>query len=210
MIAKMQRNSLSFCRYCSRSSLTIMAGVGVAHKLPKKKKKKIQYKSLIKPPQLKLFTSSPQGQAYQAMSLPNPRSLYFGLKPINRLRRDSFGCKSIPSYNCPGEERKFQPVHISIRTVILKRMESGTPVTSSLRQVPIFLSIVTRLLCILSKKVKETCCLRSWSSDHWSSSSISPTRLWLRQCLQAQQAAVLWTFSINFCLVMGWLVGWLC
>ena len=30
-------------------------------------------------------------KAYQAMSLPNPSSLYFGLKPINCLRRDSFG-----------------------------------------------------------------------------------------------------------------------
>ena len=133
--------SLSFCRY-SRSSLTIMAGVGVANKFPKKKKKKkkIQYKSSTKPPQLKLFTSSPQGQAYQAMSLPNPRSLNFGLKPINCLRRDIFGCKSIPSYNFPEEERKFQPVHISIRTVILKRVGSGTPVTSSLRQVPVLVN----------------------------------------------------------------------
>ena len=135
------------------------------------------------------------------MSLPNPRSLHVGLKPINCLRRDIFGCKSIPGYNCPREERKFQPVHISIRTVILKRVLVLLLHPASDRY--LFLSIVTRLLCILSKKVKEACCLRSWSSGHWSSSSISPTRLWLRQCLQAQQAAVLWTFSINFYLVMG-------
>ena len=50
----------------------------LAHKLVKKKKKR-KKKFLTKPPQLKLFTSSPPGQANQAMSLPNPRSLYFGL-----------------------------------------------------------------------------------------------------------------------------------
>ena len=53
------------------------------------------------------------------------------------------------------------------------------------------LSTVTRLLCILQKKVKEACCLRSWRSFHWSSASISLTWLWLRQRLQAQRAAVL-------------------
>ena len=109
-----------------------------------KKKKKKQGKNnntnLTKPPQLKLFTRSHQGQAYQAMSLPNPRSLYFGLKPINCLRRDSFGCKAIPSCNCPGEERKFQPVRICTLSVILKGLGSGTPVTSSLRQVPVLAS----------------------------------------------------------------------
>ena len=68
------------------------------------------YTSLTKPPQLKLFTGRSQGQAYQAMSLPNPMSLYFGFKPINCLRRDSLGCKSIPNWN-PGEERKFQPIY---------------------------------------------------------------------------------------------------
>ena len=148
---------LFFSQYCTRSCLNIMACVGVAHKLLKYKspgratsrscsqspekpggREKVTHinKSLTKPPQLKLFTSSPQGQAYQAMSLPNPRSLYFGLKPINCLRRDSFGYKSILSYNCPGEERKFQPVRICIWLVILKDLGSGTPVTSSLRQVP--------------------------------------------------------------------------
>ena len=73
----------------------------------KTNKKKITNKSLTKPPQLKLFTCSPQAQAYQAMSLPNPSSLYFGLKPINCLSRDSFDCKSIPSCNCPGEDKKI-------------------------------------------------------------------------------------------------------
>ena len=89
---------LSFSRYCTQSCLTIMVDVGVAHKLLKKQKtnkKKITILIFTKPPQLKLFTSSPQGQTYQAMSLPNPRSLYFGLKPTN--------CKSIPSCNCPGK-----------------------------------------------------------------------------------------------------------
>ena len=121
-----------------------MADVGVAHsyikkttttKNNKKNKKKITIQVFDKPLQLQLLTSSSQGQAYQVMSLPNPRPLYFGLKPINCLPRDSFGCKSIPSCNCPGKERKFQP---SIRTVIRKGVGSGTPVTStSLRQLPI-------------------------------------------------------------------------
>ena len=119
----------------------------MAHKLLKKKQKKnkkkiIQYKSLIKPPQSKIFTSSSQGQVYQALSLPNPRPLYFGLKPINCLPRDSFGCKSIPSCNCPGKERKFQP---SIRTVIRKGVGTDTPVTStSLRQI---------LILVISDKI---------------------------------------------------------
>ena len=90
--------------------------------------------------QLKLFTRSPRGQAYQAITLPNPMSLHFGLKPINCLRRDNFGCKSIPSCNCPGEERKFQSILSCIWTVTLKGVGSGTPVTSSLRQVPILVS----------------------------------------------------------------------
>ena len=90
-------------------------------------------KSLTKPPQLKLFTSSSQGHAYQAMSLPNPRSLYFGLKPINCLRRDSFGCKSIPSCHCPGEERKSQPARTRTRTATPKGVEPAYP---SPRQAP--------------------------------------------------------------------------
>ena len=135
-------NNAAFFRYCTRSCLTMLAGEGVAHRLLIKKKKKIQeYKPLTKPPQLKLFTSSPQGQTHQTMSLPNSRSLYFGLKCINCLCRDSFGCKSIPSCNCPGKERKVQPVRICIRTVILKGVGSGTPVTSSLRQLPILVHI---------------------------------------------------------------------
>ena len=155
---------LSFSRYCTRSCLTMMAGVGVAHKLLK-------------------------GTWYQAMSLPNPRSLYFGLKPINCLRRDSFGCVHSKLQLSWGR-KKFQPVRICIRTVMLNGVGSSTPVTS-LRQVPILVNtIVTRLLFILNKKVKEACRLLSWSSGHWSSSSISPTWLWLRQRLQAQRAAV--------------------
>ena len=114
-----------------------MAGVGVA---VKKQEKDNSTNLLTKPPQLKLFTGSPQGQAYQVMSLPNLRSLYFGLKLINCLHRDSFGCKSFPSCNCPGEERKFQPIRICIRTVILKGVGSGIHVTSSLKQLPIFVN----------------------------------------------------------------------
>ena len=66
----------------------MMTGVGVAHKLLKKQEednKKKRYKSLTKPPHLKLFTSSPQGQAYQAMSLPNPRNYLLDLKLIFRV-----------------------------------------------------------------------------------------------------------------------------
>ena len=49
--------------------------------------------------------------------------------------------------------------------------------------------MMTRLLCILYKTVKAACCLLSWSSGHWSSSSISP--MWLFcQHLQVQRAAV--------------------
>ena len=40
-------------------------------------------------------------------------------------------------FYCPVEEKKNQPVRICLRTVILKRVGSGTPVTSSLTQVPI-------------------------------------------------------------------------
>ena len=128
----------SFCRYCSRSCLTMMAGVGVVHQLLKKRNN--WYKSLTKPPQLKLFTSSPQGQASKPFPCPNPRPLYFGLKPIC-LRSDRFGCKSMPSCNCLGGEGKFQSVRVCIRTTWLKRVGSGTPVPStSLRQVPILVN----------------------------------------------------------------------
>ena len=87
---------------------------------------------MTKPPQINLFTNS-SGAGMQAMFRPKPyRSLYFGLKPINCLRRDS--CKSIPSCNCPGEEGKFQSVRVCIRCT-LKGVGSGTPVPStSLRQ----------------------------------------------------------------------------
>ena len=87
------------------------------------------------------------------MSLPNPRSLYFGPKPINCLRRDSFGFKSIPSCNCPGKERNFQPVcimHLDGDTERGGISGSGTPVTStSVRQVPILVnSDKVFVLCI--------------------------------------------------------------
>ena len=132
--------SLSFFRYCTRSCLTIMAGVSVVHKLIKKQQENDNNSNQNSATSVKLFTSSPQWQAYQATSLPNPSSLYFGLNPINCLHRDSFGCKPIPSCNCPGEERKFQPVHICMRSVILKGVGSGTPVISTLRQVPILVN----------------------------------------------------------------------
>ena len=112
----------------------MMAGVDVAHKLLKMQEKD-NNTNLTKPPLLKLFTSSPHGQAYQAMTL----LLYFGLKPINCHRRDSFGCKSIPSCSCPGKQRKTFQVRIYIRKVIPKGMGSSTPVTSH-RQVPILVN----------------------------------------------------------------------
>ena len=49
------------------------------------------------------------GEGIHTYPLPNPRILYFGLKPINCLSRDSFGCKVIPSCNCPGEKEFFRP-----------------------------------------------------------------------------------------------------
>ena len=70
------------------------------------------------------------------MSLPNPRSLYFGLKPIN-----SFDCKSISSCNCPLKEGKFQSVRVCTRAVILKGVGSGISVPStSLMHVPVLVN----------------------------------------------------------------------
>ena len=66
--------------YCTRSCLTAMAGVGVAHKLLKRKnKKKITIQIFDKATSVKTIYKQSQGQAYQAISLSNPRSLYFGL-----------------------------------------------------------------------------------------------------------------------------------
>ena len=159
---------------------------------------------MTKPPQLKLFTSSPQGQAYQAMSLPNSRSLYFGIQPINCLRRDSFGWKSIPSCNCPGEERKLQPVSIFIRTVILKGVGSGTPVTSSLRQIPILVNSDWIIVYFVEE------CQRGLLSPF--------LELWPLELLYHFSNVILVTpastdpasrspldllYTVNFCLVMG-------
>ena len=112
--------ALCFCRYCSRSCLIMMTGVGVAHKLLKK-----IIQILDKGTSVETIYKQSSGTGIQAMSLPKARSLYFGLKPIYCLHRDCIGCKSIPSCNCPGEEGKFQSVCICIRTKILKGLGSG-------------------------------------------------------------------------------------
>ena len=118
----------------------MMAGVGVA-KLLKNNKKKIT----IQIPQLKLlttfyFTSSPQGQAYQAMSCPTLGHYILDVNSSTGSEEIALVVsKSIPSCNFSGKERKFQHVHICIRTVILKGVGSSTPVTS-LRQVPVLVS----------------------------------------------------------------------
>ena len=169
-----------------------MAGVGMAHKLLKNNTDLWQSHTS----QLKLFTSSPQGQASKPCPCPNPRSLYFGLKLINCLCRDSFGCKSIPSCNCPGGKRK-----ISIHPCM--HLDGDTERGGIWYSCSLYWPQTGTYSCQwwsdYSYKVKEACCLRSWSSGHWRSSSISPTRLWLRR-----QAAVLWTFSILLISVWWW------
>ena len=108
-------------------------------------------KSLTKPPQLKLFTSKP-------CLCPNPRSLYFGLKPINCPRETASVVSPFQVAFVLAEKENFSPsVYVCIRTMILKgwdlvllfcvrmhsdddteRVGSGTPVPStSLRQAPI-------------------------------------------------------------------------
>ena len=86
---------------------------------------------------------------------PNPRPLYFGLKSINCLRRDSFDCKSIPSCNCPGEKGNFQSVRVCIQTVIPKGVRSVLlfPLLASDRYIlinPAFLLLLLLLLLLLS------------------------------------------------------------
>ena len=116
---------LSFSRQYTRSYLTMMACVGVAHKLLKKKKSHLFLNRHTKP-------------------CPFPALGHYILDLTHQLSPQRqlwlFGCKSIPSCSCPGEERKFQPVRICILMVILKGVGFGTPVTSSLRQVPILVN----------------------------------------------------------------------
>ena len=123
------------------------------------------------------------------MSLPNPRSLYFGLKPNNCLRKDSFGCKSIPSCNCTWKERKFQLVRICIRTMILKGVGSSTPVTS-LRQVPILVNLFIR-----DNPNKKVCqygaqFMRLFRSLYWLLKSLSYCAR-LAACLKARHHGLL-------------------
>ena len=115
--------------------------------------------------------------------------LYFGLKPINCFRRVSFGCKSIPSCFCPGEG-VFEVIHINIWTVILRRVGPiSLALSISIRQVPTLVSNCQTVLnfVVQSEKLLPPSCI----SGHWSSSSISPTRLWLHQRLQAERAAII-------------------
>ena len=94
------------------------------------------------------------------------------LKHINCVRRDSFGCTSIPSSNyCHGKERKFQSVRVRTWTMILFKnviLYSWSLYRSR---------ACTRLDCCVV--CREACYLRSWSSSHPNSSNIEPTLLWV-------------------------------
>ena len=110
---------LSFSPYWTRLCLTMMAGVSVARKLHKNKKK-ITIQIFDEATSVEIIYKQSSGTGIPSHVPAQHRSLYFGLKPVNCLHRDRFGCKSILSCSCPGKERKFQPVRICIRTVILK------------------------------------------------------------------------------------------
>ena len=77
--------------------------------------------------QMKTIYMKSFGEGIHTYPLPNPRILYFGHKPINRLCRDSFGCKAIPSCNCSGENRVLQTIRVCIRTMILKGLGPSSP-----------------------------------------------------------------------------------
>ena len=99
------------------------------------------------------------GEGIHTYPLPNPRILDFGLKLINCLSRDSFGCKAIPSCDCPGEKRALQTIRVCIRTVIRKGVGPSSPALPLWLQTGIYiLSIITKLLWILQNRVREACC----------------------------------------------------
>ena len=129
------------------------------------------------------------------MPLPSPRSLYFGLNSINFLRRDSFGCESIPSCNCPGKERKFQPVHICIWNVILK----GVWYSCYQPQTDFYSCQWWLDYCAFYRRRSKRSAV-SVPGIHLAFLQ----RDWLRHCLKAQRAEVLWTFSILLISVWWW------
>ena len=75
---------------------------GLWHISFKKKKKKKNEFCDTATSRLKTIYKNSSGERIHTYPMPNPRILYFSLKPINCLSRDSFGCKVIPSCNCPG------------------------------------------------------------------------------------------------------------
>ena len=91
-----------------------------------------------------LFTSSPQGQAYEAMSLPSPRLLYFGLKPINCLRRVSPFLVAIVL----GKKENFSPSVYAFGRWYWKGWDLVLLLPPASDRY-LFLSVVTRLLYIL-------------------------------------------------------------
>ena len=161
----------------------------------KKKKKKVLWHSHSHQ-QIKTIYIKSLGEGIHTYPLPNPRIVYFGLKPINCLSRDSFGCKAIPSCNCPGEKELFRPSVYALGRWYWKGWDLVLLLSPQATDRYLLLSIIAKLLWILQNRVREACCRLSCRVGHWSSSNISPTWLWLRQRLQVQRAAVLWTFSI--------------
>ena len=73
--------------------LTMMTGVGMAHKFVKKELMQI-FDTVISG-QTFYKQSSDRDRHTRPCPCPNPRLLYSELKPNNCLRRDSFGCKLV-------------------------------------------------------------------------------------------------------------------
>ena len=112
---------LNFCKYCTESSLAMMTGMAVAHKLTKTQSRHTHAKNKYNKSSKMPLRSSPQGDSFK----PCPYlALGLHFKPINcklsPQRRLWLYCKSIPSCNCPGKERKFSSFRLGIWTVILK------------------------------------------------------------------------------------------
>ena len=113
---------------------------------------------------------------------PNCRSLYFGLKPTNCLRRDSFGCKLMPKCNFPaGGSDALLPLPTSDKYRFLSK-------------------VIARYYEFYRKRSKRPA---AFVSGNWSSSSIYPMWLYLCQHLQTKPAAVIWTFT-TFLVSLWW------
>ena len=123
--------------------------LGVWHLRFNKKKKKKKRVLRHSHQQIKTIYKKSSGEGIHTYPLPNPRILYFGLKPIKCLSRDSFGCKVIPSCNCPGGKRALQTIRVCIRTVILKGVGPSSPAPPPATDRYLLLSIIAKLLWIL-------------------------------------------------------------